>query len=134
MLKEFRDFIAKGNVLDLAVAVIIGAAFAAVIESMVTNILTPIVGAIFGGTDFAGIGLTIGNARIGIGLFLDAVINFLIVAFLLFLIIRSFKMVKDRMTRPATLAVTTKECPYCISTIPLKATRCPNCTSDLSNI
>jgi large conductance mechanosensitive channel len=127
MINEFKAFINRGNVLDLAVAVIMGAAFGAVIASFVYDILMQIVAAIFGKPDFSSLTFTIGSGIIKYGSFLNAVINFLIVAFAIFLVIKAY----NRM-RPPTPAVTnTKECPYCLSTIPLGATRCPECTSEL---
>jgi large conductance mechanosensitive channel len=147
MLKEFREFIMRGNVLDLAIAVIIGAAFGAIVNSLVKDILTPIIGLALGGVDFtnlfvvladptgAGPYATLADAQaagavtINIGLFLNTIINFLIVAFVIFQIVRTANRLK-RKEPPA--APTTKECPYCLSTVPLKATRCPNCTSQLT--
>ncbi len=127
MLDEFKAFINRGNVLDLAVAVIIGAAFGAVVNSFVKDILMQIIAAIFGQPDFSSLTFNIGNGIIAYGSFINALINFLVVAFSIFLVLKAY----NRM-RPATPAVTnTKECPYCLSTIPLGATRCPECTSEL---
>jgi len=94
MIKEFREFIIKGNVLDLAVAVIIGGAFGAIISSLVADIITPIIGLIMGGVDFAGLAFTVGEASIGYGNFIQAIINFLIIAFVLFLIVRAANAAK----------------------------------------
>jgi len=142
MLKEFRDFIARGNVVDLAVAVIIGGAFGAIVSSLVEDIIMPVASLVTGGIDFAnwfiplkgGTYATLqaaqeaGVATINIGLFINAVITFLIVAFAMFLLVRSI----NRMKKPApTAAPTTKDCPYCFTAISIKATRCPNCTSEL---
>ena len=127
MIDEFKAFINKGNVLDLAVAVIMGAAFGAVINSFVKDILMQIIAAIFGQPDFSSLTFTIGNGVIAYGSFINAVIYFLIVAFAVFLIIRAY----NRMRKPTVEETTTKECPFCLSTIPLGATRCPNCTSEL---
>jgi large conductance mechanosensitive channel len=126
MLKEFRDFVNKGNVLDLAVAVVLGAAFTAVINSFVKDVLMQIIAAIFGKPDFSSLTFTLGNAVIFYGNFINAVITFLLVALSVFLIVRAY----NRMRQPAP--ENTKECPYCLSTIPLGATRCPNCTSQLT--
>lgn len=128
MLKEFRDFINRGNVVDLAVAVIIGGAFGAIINSIVKDLLMPLIGIILGGIDFASLSVKVGSAVLTYGNFIQALINFLAIAFVLFLIVRSLNKAK---AKPAPVAVTTKECPFCLSTIPLKATRCPNCTSEL---
>ena len=130
MLKEFRDFINRGNVVDLAVAVIIGGAFGAIINSIVKDLLMPLIGIILGGIDFASLSVKVGSAVLTYGNFLQALINFLAIAFVLFLIVRSMNKAKAKPA-PAPAAVTTKECPYCLSTVPLKATRCPNCTSEL---
>jgi large conductance mechanosensitive channel len=128
MIQEFKAFIAKGNVLELAVAVIMGAAFGAVVASFTKDILMQIIAAIFGQPDFSSLTFTIGNGVIAYGSFINTIINFLIVAFALFLVIKAY----NNMRKPAAPAeTTTKECPYCLSTIPLGATRCPECTSDL---
>jgi len=142
MLKEFRDFIARGNVVDLAVAVIIGGAFGAIVSSFVKDIIMPIVSLLTGGIDFsnwfiplkAGTYATLkaaqdaGVATINIGVFLNAIITFLIVAFAMFLVVKSMNAMKKK---PAPADPTTKDCPYCFSKISIKATRCPNCTSEL---
>ena len=134
--KEFRDFINRGSVVDLAVGVIIGAAFGKIVASFVGDVLMPPIGYLLGGIDFSNIAITLKSAMGGdpktavvikIGAFINTVIDFLIVAFVIFLAIR----VINRLHRPRTPEVTTKECPYCYSTIPLKATRCPYCTSEL---
>lgn len=97
MLREFRDFINRGNVIDLAVAVILGAAFTAIVNSLVNDIIMPIIGAILGGIDFTSLAITVGDAQITYGNFIQAVVNFLIVAFIIFLIVRSI----NRMKKPA---------------------------------
>jgi large conductance mechanosensitive channel len=142
MFKEFRDFVMRGNVLDLAVAVIIGGAFGKIVTSFVNDVLMPPVGLLLGGVDFSNLFFTLdgktyesleaaktaGAATINYGVFLNTVIDFLIVAFVIFLIVRT----ANRMKKPVpTTEPTTKECPYCYSTIPIKAKRCPNCTSQL---
>ncbi len=142
MLKDFRDFIMRGNVLDLAVAVIIGAAFGKIINSLVSDILMPPLGLLLGKADFSSLYLNLsgtpyaslseaqaaGAATLNYGLFINTIINFLIVAAAIFLIVKA----ANRLQRPKPAAApTTKECPFCISTIPLKATRCPQCTSEL---
>lgn len=138
MLKEFRDFIMRGNVLDLAVAIVLGVAFGTVIASFVNDILMPPIGLLLGGVNFNNLFITLsgeryptleaakaaGAATINYGVFINTVINFIIVAFVIFLIVRQV----NRMRREAP---TTKDCPYCFSKVPLRATRCPNCTSAL---
>jgi len=127
MLKEFREFVLRGNVMDLAVAVIIGGAFGKIVTSLVDNILTPLIGLLMGGVDLSGLKTQVGGAVIEWGLFLQAIIDFVIIAFVIFLLVRAINSLKrDQPTTP-----TTKECPHCFTTIPLKATRCPNCTSQL---
>jgi large conductance mechanosensitive channel len=128
MLNEFKAFINKGNVLDLAVAVIMAAAFGLVINSFVNDILMQIIAAIFGQSDFSGLYFNLGNGVIKYGSFLNTVINFLIIAFVIFLIIRAY----NNMRKPTAAEVDNKECPFCLSTIPAGATRCPNCTSELT--
>ena len=128
MLKEFRDFAMRGNVMDLAVAVIIGVAFGAIVNSLVNDILMPLIGLVLGGIDFNALAFQVGAATVKYGEFIQAVVNFLIVAFVIFLIVRAI----NRLKGPAPVAAPiTKECPRCFTTIPLKATRCPNCTSEL---
>jgi large conductance mechanosensitive channel len=128
MLKEFKAFVMRGNVLDLAVGVIIGGAFGKIVASLVTDILTPIIGLVIGGVDFSGMVFTFRNATITYGVFLNNVIDFLVIAFVIFMIIKAANAAKK--PTPAEDPVT-KECPYCFSTIPIKATRCPNCTSEI---
>jgi large conductance mechanosensitive channel len=128
MLKEFKEFAMRGNVMDLAVAVIIGGAFGAIITSLVNDILMPLIGLAMGGVDFSALAVTVGDAVIRYGAFLQAVVNFLIVAFVIFMIIRT--MNRSKKPEPAA-APTSKDCPHCFTAIPLPATRCPNCTSQL---
>lgn len=145
MFKEFKEFALRGNVMDLAVGVIIGAAFGKIVTSLVEDVIMPPIGLVMGGVDFKDlfINLThtevaslaeakkLGLATLNYGLFLNTVINFLIIAFCIFLVVRV--MNKMRKTEPVVAAVvTTKECVYCLTSIPLKATRCPCCTSTLS--
>lgn len=128
MLKEFKDFAMRGNVMDLAIAVIIGGAFGKIIASLVNDILMPLIGLLLGGLNFSGLAATVGEASINYGLFIQAIVDFVIVAFVIFLLVRAM----NKMKKPEPVAApTTKECPHCFSTIPLKATRCPNCTSQL---
>ncbi len=100
MWKEFREFIMRGNVLDLAVAVIIGAAFTAIVNSLVTDILTPLIGVLTGGIDFSGLSVQVGEAVIAYGKFIQAVINFLVVAFVIFLLVRSINRIQSRFAQP----------------------------------
>jgi len=127
MLKEFKEFAIRGNVVDLAVAVIIGGAFGKIVSSLVDNILMPLIGLLIGGIDFKGLAFTVGGAKVEYGLFIQNIVDFVIIAFVIFLIVRAINRTKkEEPTTP-----TTKECPHCYTTIPLKATRCPNCTSEL---
>jgi large conductance mechanosensitive channel len=145
MWKELRDFIARGNVFDLAVGIVIGAAFTAVVNSFVKDLLMPIIGFILGGADFTNYFIVLkgpagatfatlaaaqdaGAVTINWGLFLNGLINFLIVALVLFFLIKGVnKLYKQPVPPPPD----TKECPYCLSKVPTKATRCPQCTSEL---
>jgi len=128
MLREFKEFAMRGNVLDLAIAVIIGGAFGKIITSLVNDILMPLIGLAMGGVNFSDLSVTVGAAIIKYGAFIQSIVDFIIVAFVIFLIVRSM----NRMKKPEPAAApTTKECPHCFTNIPLKATRCPNCTSQL---
>ena len=128
MIKEFKEFIAKGNVLDLAIGVVIGAAFSAIVSSLVDDIIMPIVGAITAGVDFATLTVNLMGVELGIGLFINAVIKFLIIAFVLFLIVKSFNQFKKKEEAEPEV---TKTCPACKETIHIDATRCPHCTTEL---
>ncbi len=146
MFKEFREFIARGNVIDLAVAVVIGAAFGKIVTSLVEGIVMPPIGVLTGGIDFAsmfyvldaakGIPASLADAKakgipvIAYGQFINDLINFLVIAFVIFLIVKQYNRLKSKQVAPAA-APTTKDCPYCLSTIPLKATRCAHCTVEL---
>jgi large conductance mechanosensitive channel len=144
MLKEFREFLMRGNVLDLAVAVVIGGAFGMIVTSFVNDVLMPPVGLLLGNVDFtnlfidmSGQGFTTlaaaqeaGAATLNYGLFLNTVINFVIVASAIFLLLKSVERAQKKQV-PAPAAPTTKTCPFCITEISLQATRCPNCTSQL---
>jgi large conductance mechanosensitive channel len=127
MLKEFREFALRGNVMDLAVAVIIGGAFGAIVTSLVNDILMPLIGLLMGGVDFSGLAIVVGGAEVRYGAFIQSIVNFIIIAFVIFLIVRAM----NRLKREEPTTPTTKECPHCFTTIPLKAARCPNCTSQL---
>jgi large conductance mechanosensitive channel len=123
MLKEFKEFAMRGNVMDLAVAVIIGAAFGKIITSLVDDILMPVIGLFTGGIDLSE--RTIGVVKWGA--FVQNIFDFIIIAFVIFLLVRTM----NRLKREEPTTPTTKECPHCFTTIPLKAARCPNCTSQL---
>lgn len=142
MVKEFKEFILRGNVVDLAIAVIIGAAFTAIVNSLVKDIFMPIIGYALGGVDFTSMFIVLGGgtyaslaaaqdagaATINYGVFINAIITFLLVALILFFVIKGINKLQKQ---PVPAPPNTKECPYCFSTIPLAATRCPNCTSQL---
>jgi large conductance mechanosensitive channel len=130
MLKEFKAFIMRGSVVDLAVAVIIGGAFGKIVTSLVSDIIMPVIGLIIGGIDFTGLALTIGSAKVTYGNFINNIINFIIIAFVIFMMIKIIDNLKKKPA-PVLAEPTTKECPHCFTTIPIKATRCPNCTSEL---
>jgi large conductance mechanosensitive channel len=142
VLKEFKEFAMKGNVLDMAVGIIIGAAFGRIVTSLVNDIIMPPFGLILGRVDFSSLFLNISGthyptlaaakaanaATINYGAFINDVIDFLIVAFVIFLLVRQV----NRWNKPAPApAPTTKDCPFCMTAIPIKATRCPNCTSEV---
>lgn len=146
MLKEFKEFISKGSVMDLAIGVIIGGAFSKIVSSLVDDIIMPLVGLLLGGADISNYFVTLdggkyatlaeaqeaGAATLNYGVFLNRIIDFLIIAFVLFLIIKSINKARVLTKKPeAEAAPTTKVCPYCKSTIDINATRCPNCTSEL---
>ena len=127
--EEFKAFAMRGNVLDMAVGVVIGGAFTAIVNSLVNDIINPAIGLFFN-ADFSDVGVHIGDVTIGVGSFINAIINFLIVAFVLFLTIKAINMLhKKPVEEPKE--PTTKKCPYCQSEIAIKAVRCPHCTSKL---
>lgn len=148
VLKEFREFAMRGNVIDLAVGVVIGGAFGAIVKSLVDDVIMPPIGLLVGNVDFANIFVVLkegakaapyasvaaakaaGAVTLNIGLFINAMVSFTIVAFAIFMLVKTL----NRLQRPAPAApveITTKECGYCLSTVPLKASRCPHCTSEL---
>ncbi len=145
MLKEFKAFIMRGNVLDLAVAVVIGAAFGPIITSLVNDIVMPPIGLLLGHIDFKDLFISLsdksfptlaaakaaGAPVIAYGQFMNTVVNFVIVAFVIFLVVRSAAKLQ-RKPAEAPAAPTTKDCPYCCTSIAIAAKRCPNCTSQLS--
>jgi len=130
MLKEFKAFVMRGNVMDLAVAVIIGGAFGKIVASLVNDMIMPLIGLIIGGVDFTGLAFTIGNAKISYGNFINNILDFIIIALVIFVMIKLIDNLKKKPA-PVVAAPATMECPHCFSTISIKATRCPNCTSQL---
>jgi len=148
MLKEFKEFVIRGNVVDMAVGIIIGAAFGTIVKSLVDDIIMPPVGLLLGGVDSANLFMLLkagspaapyasladaqaaGAVTINYGVFMNAIVSFLIVAFVMFLLIRSINRMKREEEAPP-VKPPTKECPYCLSTIPIKATRCAHCTAEL---
>ena len=130
MINEFKAFVMHGNVVDLAVAVIIGGAFGKIVTSLVSDIIMPVIGLIIGGIDFSGLALTIGSAKVTYGNFINNIIDFLIIALVIFLMIKVIDNLKKKPA-PVVTEPTTKDCPRCFTYLPIKATRCPNCTSEL---
>ena len=148
MWKEFKEFILRGNVIDLAIGIVIGAAFGAIVKSLVDDIIMPPIGLVLGGVDFANLFILLqsgtpaapyatladaklaGAVTINYGVFINTLISFLIVAFVIFLLVRTINRMRRKAEEPAP-APAAKECPYCLSSIPIKATRCAHCTSDL---
>jgi large conductance mechanosensitive channel len=146
MFKEFKEFISRGNVIDLAVAVIIGATFGAIVTSLVNDIIMPPIGLVLGKVDFTSLFINLSNTpvtsiaeakakgipTINYGLFLNAIITFLIIALALFLVVKAINRVKREKPAEETPQQELRECPYCYSNIPVKATRCPACTSQVT--
>ena len=145
MLKEFKEFAMRGNVIDMAVGIIIGAAFGGIVKSLVADVIMPPIGVLLGDVDFSNLFITLsegeyeslaaakeaGAATINIGVFINTCINFIIVAFAIFLLIRAINKLKREEEEPAA-EPTEKDCPYCLSSIPIKATRCGHCTSEIA--
>jgi large conductance mechanosensitive channel len=149
MIREFREFAVKGNVVDMAVGIIIGAAFGGIVKSLVADVIMPPIGLLLGNVDFSNLFIVLkhgaeaatyasladaqaaGAVTLNYGVFLNTVISFLIVALAVFVLVKNINRLK-RQEAPAPAAPTTRECPHCFSTISIKATRCPNCTSTLS--
>lgn len=141
MLKEFKEFAVKGNMIDMAVGIIIGAAFSGVVGSLVKDVIMPPIGRIVGSVDFSGLFVNLSGtkyatlaeaqkanaATLNYGLFLNTIINFLIVAFAVFILVKQI----NRLKRPAAAAPTTKDCPHCLSKVPVNAKKCAFCTSDI---
>ncbi len=149
MIKEFKEFAVKGNVVDMAVGIIIGAAFGTIVKSFVADVIMPPIGMLLGNVDFSNLfivlkqGATVGPyltlkdaadagaVTLNYGTFINTVISFIIVAFAVFMVIKSMNKMKRKEEAPAPAPATTKDCPFCFSTIAIKATRCPNCTSEI---
>jgi large conductance mechanosensitive channel len=149
MLKDFKEFAMRGSVVDMAVGIVIGAAFGSIVKSFVDDVLMPPIGLLLGNVDFSNLFITLkegakaagpyaslaaakaaGAVTLNLGLFINTVISFLIIAFAVFLVIKGLNRIKREEAAPPAEPAT-KECPFCLSTIPLKATRCPHCTSEL---
>ncbi len=150
MLKEFKEFVMRGNVVDMAVGIIIGAAFGTIVKSLVSDIIMPPIGLLLGNVDFSNLFTVLkegakaagpyasladaqaaGAVTINYGVFINTIISFIIVAFAIFLIIRKINELKKQEEAPPA-EPTTKDCPFCLTSIPIKATRCPHCTSQLA--
>jgi large conductance mechanosensitive channel len=148
MLKEFRDFVARGNVIDLAVGVIMGAAFGRIVTTLVEGVIMPPLGLLLGRTDFSGLFFVLDGSKgvpmsladakakgvpvIAYGQFINDIVSFLIVALAVFLLVKQVNRIKSAYDRPAPAAVpTTRDCPFCATSIPIRASRCPHCTSQL---
>jgi large conductance mechanosensitive channel len=145
MLEDFKKFAIQGNVMDMAVGVIIGAAFGKIVASLVEDVIMPPIGLLMGGVDFSSLFLTLsggsyesvakakeaGAATLNYGIFMNHIVNFLIVAFAIFMIVKQINRLKAAPLPPPSGPPTTKDCPYCLTTIPLKATRCGHCTSEV---
>jgi large conductance mechanosensitive channel len=137
MLKEFKEFAMRGNVVDMAVGIIIGAAFGKIVSSLVSDVIMPPIGLLLGNLDFSQLAFTLkektavaGAVTIKYGVFINTVLDFIIVAFAIFILIKQLNRFKKKEEAPVVV-VTTKECPKCFTSIPIKATRCPNCTSEI---
>jgi large conductance mechanosensitive channel len=149
MLKEFKEFAMRGNVVDMAVGIVIGGAFGTIVKSLVADVLMPPLGLLLGGMDFSNLFVVLkggkitgpynaladaqaaGAVTINYGLFLNSVVSFVIVGFALFLLVKAMNRLRRQEATPAP-EITTKDCPYCLSTISIKATRCPHCTSQIA--
>ncbi len=131
MFKEFKEFAMRGSVLDMAVGIILGGAFGAIVSSLVADVLMPPIGLLLGKVDFSKLSVALSDSvTLNYGKFVNTIITFLIVAFCLFLIIRAMNRLQKKAEAPAA-APTTKDCPFCATAVPIKAVRCPHCTSEL---
>ncbi len=137
MIKEFKEFISKGNIMDLAVGIIIGSAFTAIVNSVVKDILTPLLGLLIGGINFGGLSVKLGDAVITYGNFIQNIIVFFLTAIAVFFMMKGINSIrsfgKKKTEDPIAQVPTTKICPFCMSEINMKATRCPHCTSVLED-
>ena len=145
MLKEFKEFAVRGNVVDMAVGIVIGVAFGGIIKSLVADLIMPPIGLLLGGVNFSDIFINLsggdyeslaaakeaGAATLNVGVFFNTLLNFVIVAFAIFILIRAINKMKRKEEQAPEPEATTKDCPFCYSAIPIKATRCGNCTSEL---
>jgi len=137
MLKEFKEFAMRGNVMDMAIGIIIGAAFGKIITSLVNDVIMPPIGLLLGNVDFSNLAITLKEktaaseaVMLKYGVFINTILDFVIVAFAIFMVIKQMNRFKRKEEAPPA-EPTTKECPKCFTAIPIKATRCPNCTSEL---
>lgn len=130
MFKEFKEFIARGNVLDMAIGIIMGSAFTAIVTSVVDDLLMPIISGLTAGINYEDLVVNVAGASLKIGNLINSIISFLIIAFVMFAIV---KVLNSRHKKEKPAEVTEKTCPYCKSSIPLEATRCPHCTSKLES-
>lgn len=132
---EFKTFISRGSVMDMAVGIIIGGAFTAIVNSLVNDLVMPLLSLLTGGFDFTKLSVVLGSgegaATLNYGLFISAVINFLLIAFVIFCLIKSINKMKDKLAKKEEESPTTKVCPFCKSEIDIAATRCPHCTSQI---
>jgi large conductance mechanosensitive channel len=139
MMKEFREFAMRGNVVDMAVGIIIGGAFGKIVSSLVADVIMPPIGLLLGGVDFSNLVITLKQAvgdvpavTLNYGVFINTVLDFIIIAFAIFMVIKGMNKMKRKEEPKPAPAPTTKVCPKCFTEISIKATRCPNCTSELS--
>ena len=139
ILNEFKEFAVKGNAIDLAVGVVIGAAFGKIVTSLVNDVIMPPIGMLVGGVDFSYLAVTLRDKTdaapaivLRYGVFINTIIDFVIVAFAIFIVIKQINRLRDLAIKQEKAEPTTKDCPRCCSTIPIKATRCPQCTSDFA--
>jgi large conductance mechanosensitive channel len=151
IMKEFKEFAVKGNVVDMAVGIIIGAAFGTIVKSLVADVIMPPIGLLLGNVDFANLFIVLkegatagpfatvaeaaeaGAVTLNYGVFINTIISFLIVAFAVFMLIKNLNKLKRKEEAPAPAPPSEKECPFCFTSIPVKAVRCPNCTADLKS-
>ena len=147
MLKEFKEFAMRGNVVDMAVGIVIGVAFGAIIKSLVADIIMPPIGMLLKGINFSDLFISLDGSNyasiteaqdaaaptLNYGMFINNIINFLIVAFIIFLVVRAINRIKKQASKEEEIKPSTKDCPFCLSSIPIKASRCPQCTSELAD-